>query len=77
MDEYKAHKQAGTLDEFWRIILPAYIAKFPDDDVANPEPETCNPARTKSGKISKKRTPGQPKPLREVRFFANAVQVCV
>ena len=65
IDQHKKHQQAGTVDEFWHFVIPAYIAKFPDDD-AVVEPETCPPSRTKCGKVSKKRAPGQPKPLREV-----------
>jgi hypothetical protein len=76
MDQHKAHKQSGTVDEFWRLVIPAYIAKFPDDDVAI-ELETGPPPKTKCGKRSKKRAPGQPKPLREVCLFVIIVQMAV
>jgi hypothetical protein len=68
MDQHRMHKEAGTVKAFWHIILPAYIAKFPEDDIAI-EPETCQPSRTTSGKASKKRAADQPKPLREVCHF--------
>jgi hypothetical protein len=72
MDQHKRHKDAGSLDEFWPIIIPAYTARFPEDNVAI-EPGTCPPSRTKCGKVSKKRAPGQPKPLREVCPFVDMV----
>ena len=76
VDQHKAHKEAGTVNAFWRIVIPAYIAKFPEDDVTV-IPETGPPSKTKCGKVSKKRAPGQPKPLREVCRFINVVQVTV
>lgn len=74
MDQHKAHQQAGTLTEFWHIVIPAYIDKFPEDNVAI-EPDAHLPSKTNCGKISKRRADGQIKPLREVGFFANAMQV--
>lgn len=76
LDQHKAHKEGGTIDKFWQIIIPAYIAKFPEDNVAI-EPRTCLPSKTKCGRISKKRAPGQPKPLREVCPFVNVLNVTV
>jgi hypothetical protein len=74
MEQHKGHKEAGTVGDFWHIVIAAYIAKFPEDDVVI-EPSTYVPPKTKSGKPSKKRAPGQPKPLREVCFLFNTARV--
>jgi hypothetical protein len=65
MDQYKSHQRAGTVEDFWHIIIPAYIAKFPEDNEVI-APATCQTPKTKGGRRSKMRTPDQPKPLREV-----------
>ena len=73
MGQHKAHREAGTVDEFWCIVTSAYIDKFPEDNVETAS-RTYLPPKTKSGKPSKKCAPGQPKPLREV-CLGNAVHV--
>lgn len=72
MDQHETHQVAGTVGDFWHIVIPAYIAKFPEDNVVI-ESSTYVPPKTKSGKPSKKRAPDQPKPLREVCFLVEAV----
>ena len=74
MDQYKGHKEAGTVEEFWHIIIPAYIAKFAQDDVVV-TPKTHLAPKTNCGKPSIRRDDDQPKPLREVRFLVNVVRV--
>ena len=74
MDQYKGHKEAGTLEEFWPVVIPAYIAKFKDDNMVE-TPKTHLAPKTKCGKPSQKHDPDQPKPLREVRFLVNVVGI--
>jgi hypothetical protein len=76
VDQYKSHREARTVGDFWPIVISAYIAKFPDDDKVV-ESSTYLPPKTKCGKTSKKRPPGQPKPLREVRFLVYVARVMV
>jgi hypothetical protein len=72
MEKYKTHQEAGTVADFWPIVVAAYIAKYPEDDVAI-EPSSYVPPKTKCGKPSRRREPNQPKPLREVCFLVDAV----
>ena len=65
VDQHRSHKEAGTVSDFWYIVIPAYIAQFPEDDVEI-EPSTYVPPKTKSGKRSKKCPAGQLKPLHKV-----------
>ena len=76
LDQHKSHRAAGTLETFWHIVISAYVAKFPDDDVTTPS-RTLVPPKTKCGRPSKKRAADQPKPLHEVRFLVNIVQVTI
>jgi hypothetical protein len=75
MDQHKHHREAGTIEDFWHIIIPAYIAKFPEDNMeVAPTMTTGQPTKTKSGKPSKKHAPNQPKPLHEVGLLVDIVR---
>jgi hypothetical protein len=76
LEQHKTHKQAETVEDFWPIIIPAYIAKFPEDDVDS-APTMSIPPKTKSGKPSKKRASDQPKPLREVSILVDILRAMV
>jgi hypothetical protein len=75
VDQHKSHKKNGTVEDFWHIIIPAYITKFPNDDVVITRPRER--PKTPSGKPSKRRTPDEPKPLREVCPLVNVLRVTV
>jgi hypothetical protein len=68
IDQHKAHKKAGTVEDFWPIIIPAYFTKFPEDNLDEVTAKTGQAPKTKCGRPSKKRGPDQPKPIREVWF---------
>lgn len=75
VDLHKTHKKNGTVKDFWYIIIPAYISKFPDDDNVITRPREC--PKTPSGKPSKRRAPDEPKPLWEVCLLVNVLWVTV
>lgn len=53
---YHDHQAAGTVRHFWPIAVERYLEKFPQDDI--PEAQYIG-TKTKSGKLSKKKVPGQ------------------
>lgn len=64
LGDYDTAKVNGTVSShFLPSVMDDYRARWPEDDVAEVPYE---PMRTKSGRRSKKRPAGVPKPLREV-----------
>jgi hypothetical protein len=76
LDQYTSHREARTVGDFWPVVIPAYLTKFPEDDVVI-EPSTYVPCKTKCGKPSRRRADGQAKPLREVCFLVYVARVTV